>query len=254
MTRLTELIRRAMRVSSTPMGFVPSAAKAPATMLLVAFAGERWKQTVADAVAAGADTVVLTNNPNDREIAEAIEAAGGRPCGVPAADVAADQIERLHAAGVDFLVLEPEAPASALLDEQLTFLLHLRQELTDVQLRALDALPVAALYVEGEPGPITIWRQMELQRVSGLARKPLVVRAQAPAGQQDLLTLREAGVALLAVDMKDRDAAATLRSLRAAIDALPRRRPGRRDEGPRVTIPGAPSAPAAEEEEEDEDD
>src|SRR3990170_4291672 len=157
MTKLAELIRRAMRVSSSPMGFAPSQAKAGPTMLLLAFASERWKAAVADAAAAGADS----------------------------------------------LVLEPEAPASALLDEDVTLLLRLRQELTDVQLRTLDALPVSALYVEREAGPITIWRQMELQRISGLARKPLALRVQPDARQQDLLALREAGVALLTVDMKE---------------------------------------------------
>lgn len=251
MTKLAELIRRAMRVSSTPMGFAPAAAKSPPTILLLAFAAERWKQTAADAVAAGADAVLLTNKPNDKEIAEAIEAAGGKPCGVLAPD--GDQLERLRAAGVDFLVLEPEAPASALQDEKLTLLLRLRQELTDVQLRTLDALPVAALYVEREPGPITIWRQMELQRISGLSRKPLALRVQPDAQQQDLLALREAGVALLAVDMKERDAAGVLRHLRDVITALPRRKAGRRDDGPRVTIPGAAAASTEEEGDEDDD-
>jgi hypothetical protein len=254
MTKLADLIRRSMRVSSTPMGFVPSAAKAPATMLLLAFATERWKHTVADAASAGADAFVLANRPNDKEIAEAIEAASGRPCGILAADVAADQVERLPAAGIDFLVLEPDSPASALQNEKLTLLLHLRQELTDVQLRTLDPLSFAALYVEREHGPITILRQMELQRVSGLARKPLALRIDAGATQQDLLALREAGVALLAVDMKDRDAAGTLRNLRGVIDGLPRRKSGRTDNLPRVSMPGTGAAAEEGEDEDDEDD
>ena len=252
MTKLAELIRRAMRVSSSPMGFAPSAPKAAPTMLLLAFAGERWKAAVTDAAAAGADAVALAARPSEKEIAEAIDAADGRPCGLLAPEAGAEQLARLRSAGVDFLVLEPEAPASALLDEDVTLLLRLRQELTDVQLRTLDALPVSALYVEREAGPITIWRQMELQRISGLARKPLALRVQADARQQDLLALREAGVALLAVDMKERDAAAVLRHLRSVIDGLPPRRPGRREDRPRVTIPGAGAG--ATEEEDDEDD
>jgi len=254
MTKLADLIRRAMRVSSSPMGFVPSTARIPATMLLFAFASERWKQAVADAVAAGADAVILANKPGDKEIADATEAAGEHPCGLLVSDTGADQIDRLRSLGVDFLVLEPEAPASALLDEKATLLLHLRQELTDVQLRALDALPVIALYVEREPGPITIWRHMELQRISSLSRKPLAVRVQPDARQQDLLSLRGAGVALITVDMKERDAAGALRNLRSIIDALPRRKSGRPDNLPRVSMPGRAAAAEEDDDDGDEDD
>jgi hypothetical protein len=254
MTKLADLIRLAMRVSSSPMGFVPSTAKPPATMLLLAFASERWKQAVADAVAAGADAVVLANKPGDKEIAEAVGAAGEHPCGLLVADTGTDQIDRLRSLGVDFFVLEPEGPASALLEEKATLLLHLRQELNDVQLRALDALPVIALYVEREPGPITIWRHMELQRISGLSRKPLALRLQPDARQQDLLALRSAGVVLVTVDMKERDATGAVRGLRGIIDALPRRKSGRPDNLPRVSMPGAAAASAAEEEEDESDD
>lgn len=254
MPKLAELIRRAIRVSSSPMGFVPSTAKPPATMLLLAFATERWKQTVTDAVAAGADAVVLTNKPGDKEIAEAVEATGEHPCGLLVADTGTDQIDRLRSLGVDFFVLEPEAPASALLEEKATLLLHLRQEVNDVQLRALDALPVIALYVEREPGPITIWRHMELQRISGLSRKPLALRVQPDAKQQDLLALRSAGVVLVTVDMKERDAAGAVRSLRGIIDALPRRKSGRPDNLPHVSMPGRAAAAAEDDDDGDEDD
>ena len=253
MAKLAELIRRATTVSPPPMGFAATAAKLQPTMLLLAVAGERWKSAAADAVAAGADSVLLTSRPSDHDMAEAIAAAGGRPCGLLSPEGTFDQLARLHAAGIDFAILEPEAPASVLLDEEMTLLLRLRQELTDVQLRTLDAMPVSALYIEREAGAVTIWRQMEMQRVNGLARKPLALRAQPDAQQQDLLALREAGVALLTVDMKERDAVASLQHLRSVIDALPARRRPRREERPTVTIPGARGQPAGEDEDEDED-
>lgn len=253
MSKLADLIRRATRVEPAPMGFAAKTAQAPATMLVLAAAGERWKASAADAVAAGADALLFTGHPGDRDAADAIAAAGERPCGLLAPDATADQLPHLRSIGFDFVVLEPESPASALLDEDMTLLLRLRQELTDVQLRTLDALPLSAVYIEREGGPITIWRQMELQRVHGLTRKPLVVRAQADTHEQDLLALREAGVALLAVEIKDRDAAGTLRHLRSSIDSLPARRRARRDERPTVTVPSAPGQPAQDSGEEDDD-
>lgn len=250
MSKLADLIRRATRAEPAPIGFASGPRKLPPTMLLVALVGERWAQGVGDAVAAGADALVLTGRPSEKELAEAISAAGDRPCGLPAIEADGEQLSRLRQAGLDFLLLELQAPAGALLDQELTFLLHLRDELTDVYLRTLDALPLRALYVEQEAASPTIWRQMELQRISGLARKPLLLQVQPDAQQQDLLCLREAGVVLAAVDLRERGAADALRRLRGVIDALPRRRPLRREEAAEVTLPRAVGEAEEEEEEE----
>lgn len=251
MSKLADLIRRATRAEPGPMGFASGPRKPPPTMLLVALVGERWAQRVGDAVTAGADAFLLTGQPSEKELAEAVSAADGRPCGL-LASADGEQPSRLRQAGLDFLVLEPQAPASALMDEKLTLLLHLRDELTDTQLRTLDALPLHAVYVERESAALTIWRQMELQRISGLARRPLMLQAQLDAQQQDLLSLREAGVALATVDLRERGAADALRRLRGVIDALPRRRALRRGERPEVTLPRAVGQAEEEEEEAEE--
>ncbi len=250
MSKLVDLIRRAARGEPAPLGFGIGPRKPTPTMLLVALVGERWARGVGDAVTAGADALVLTGRPSEKELTDAVSAAEGRPCGLLHPEASADQLAELRSAGIDFLVVEPQSPASALLDEELTFLLHLRDELTDSQLRTLDRLPLDALYVEREDAPPTVWRQMELQRISGLARKPLLLQVRPDAERQELLSLREAGVALIAVDLKERGAADALRRLRGVIDTLPQRR--RRREEAEVTLPHAIGV-AEEEEEEDED-
>lgn len=231
------------------MGFGVAAQKPPPTMVLLALAADHWARGADDAVAAGADAVLLAGRPAEKELAEAVSAAGGRPCGLLAADVSADQLARLRQAGLDFLVLGTQAPASALLDEQLTFLLHLRDDFTDTQLRALDALPLDAIYAEREAAPATILRLMELQRLSSLSRKPLLITVPPNSQQEDLLALRDAGVALIALDMRDRSAADELRRLRGVIDGLPRRRL-RREERPEAVLPRAAGEVVEEEEEE----
>ncbi len=251
MSKLADLIRRATRAEPAPIGFAPASAKLPPTMVLVALVGERWAQSVADAADVGADAFLLTGRPSERELSEAVSAAGGRPCGLLAAETDGEQLSRLRSGGIDFVMIELQAPASALLQEELGFILHLRDELTDIQLRTLEALPLNALFVERDAAPLTISRQLELQRISGLARKPLLLKVAPNIGQPDLLAQRDAGVALAAVDMKDRGATDALRGLRATIDALPRRRRPRQEDRPTVTLPGAASP--AEEEEEDEE-
>ena len=252
MSKLADLIRRATRTEPAPIGFAPVSRQLPPTMVLVAFVGERWAKGAADAVAAGADAVLLTGRPSEKELAEAVSAADGRPCGLIASEASGEQASRLREAGLDFVVLEPQTPASALLDEKLGFVLHLRDELTDTQLRVLDALSLDALYLGQETGRLTISRQTELQRIGGLARKALLLAVQPDAGQDDLRCLREAGVALVGVDTKERAAGDAITRLRGVIDGLPRRRKPRGEERPSVSLPGT-AAPHEHEEEEEEE-
>lgn len=251
MSKLAELIRRITRIEAAPIGFGAAQRKAPPTMLLVAVLGERWAQS-SDAVAAGVDVLLFAGRPSEKDLAQAVAAAQGRPCGLLTPQADAEGLSRLREAGLDFLVLEPQSSASILQDEDLGFVLHLKGELTDTQLRALDALPLDAVSLEPEPAPLTIHRQMELQRISGLARRPLLLPVRPDADPQELLPLRAAAVALIALDIKERNAIDGLRRLRAAIDALPARRRLRRDEPLEVTLPRA-SAGEADDEDEDEE-
>ncbi len=221
-------------------------------MLLVAVVGEHWARGAGDAVGAGADVLLLTGQPQEKELADAISVADGRPCGMVASGADADRLSRLRDAGFDFLVLDPDAPAGLVQDEQGTFLLRLREELTEAQLRALSMLGVDALYVELEPVRPTIRRQMEIQRISGLARRPLLLPVRTDAQQEDLLALRDAGVVMVAVDLKERGAADSMRRLRGVIEALPPRRRPRVTVGKEITLRPSPDEEEEEEEEEEE--
>ena len=251
MTKLGDLLRRTSRGEAARMGFGSAPSKKPPTMLLVGLVSERWARTVADATAAGADLFLLTGQPNKKELKEAVSAAEERPCGLLTPQPGTEEVAQLRQAGLDFLVLAPEASAAALQDQELAVLLHVNDEITDTQLRTIDPLPLDAIYLEPDATPLTIRRQMELQRISGMARKPLLLQVQPDTEQQDLLCLRDAGVALAALDLKERGGLDALGRLRGVIDALPsRRRPGR-DEQPEVTIPRAAATGPAEEEEEE---
>jgi hypothetical protein len=254
MSKLVDLLRRATRAEPAPLGFVSGSGKPPATMLIVALVGEHWARGVGEAAGAGADVVLLTGQAGEKEVAEAISAAEGLPCGLLTLEADAEQLSRLREAGLDFFVLGPQAPASILQDDEGCFLLQLGEELTDAQLRTLGALPLEALYVDLGAAPLTIRRQMQLQRISGLARKPLLLPVRPDAQQGDLLSLREADVVLVAVDLAERGAADAIRRLRGVIEALPPRRRRRLRVGREMTLLGsAHEGDEEEEEEEDED-
>ena len=224
MGKLSDIIKRAGRTEPAAMGFGASARKAYASMLIVAIAGDHWPRAVSDAIDAGADALLLAGRPGDKDVEEAIAAAQNRACGLLAPDASLEQLARLREGGVDFAIIGPNAPAAAVTEDKLSLAFHLREELTDIQLRALDAMPFEAIYIDHEAAPATIMRLVELQRVAGLTRKPLIVHVAAESGQNDLIALRDAGVAMIAVDMKERNTTDTLRKLRETIDGLPRRR------------------------------
>ncbi len=252
MGKLTDLIKRATRAEAERMGFGSATAKPRPTMLLVAIVGERWARVASEAIEAGTDALLLTGRPSEKDVEEALVATKDHACGLLSSDASAEQLQRLHEAGLDFVFVGPNAPAAVVAEEKLTLAFHLRDDLTDIQLRALDAMSFEAVYVERDTAPVTIMRLVELQRIAGLARKPLLIQVAPDSRQADLVALRDAGVALIAVDMKERSAAEALRKLRETIDGLPRRRV-RRDERASVALPRSSGEVEEDEEEEEEE-
>jgi dihydroxyacid dehydratase/phosphogluconate dehydratase len=98
---------------------------------------------------------------------------------------------------------------------------------------------------------------MELQRISGLARKPLILPVSPQVTGGELQMLREAAVIAVAVEGDSKAAFDALASLRKVIDELPPRRRRREEHGeailPRVAEAVA-SAPEEDDDEEEEED
>jgi hypothetical protein len=250
MSKLADLIRRTTRIEGRRLGFGTAAAKSQSSITLVAIVQERWAQGASEAAGAGADVLLLAGRPGDKDLSDAAAAAQEKPCGLLATEIDIDRLAKLQDAGLDFVALDTHAPAGVFSNEKLGFVLHLREDLSDIQLRTLESLQLDALYLDTNPSPLTIARLMELRRASGLARKPLLLPVRHDAQQDELIALRDSGVTLLAIDMKEKGAADALKRLRGLIDALPERRP-RREEAREPLLPQAAVAPSEEEEEED---
>jgi hypothetical protein len=248
MSKLSDLIKRTTRSGPAPMGFAAAPRTAPRTMLTVALIGEHWARSAAEAAEAGADVVLLTGKPGDRDVSEAAAASGDTPCGAPVGDGDPGSLTRLREAKAAFALIDTQSPAGALQEEELGLVLHLRDDLTDIQVRTLEGFPLDAIFLDREQAPLTVRTLIEIQRISGLSRKPLLLPVQPDASQEDLLALRDSGVALLGVDMRERGATEALRGLRGAIEALPQRKK-RRDESEALL----PRVSSEVEEEDDED-
>jgi hypothetical protein len=218
MSKLSDAIRRVTRVEPTPMGFAPLAVKKQPTMLLAA-------QIAAGAAApAGADIVFAApqnapppsgNGGSEQPLRGALlDGTGERPD------------------GFDFLVFDADAaPASVLLEEDAGLVMSPPADLSDSLLQALQWLPLDALLVRWE-GAVTVRRLLELQRLSGFSRKPLLLVVNDEPQATDLEALREAGVIGIVVDFAGTGAAKRFARLRETIDGLrPRPKRSRNDGG-----------------------
>jgi hypothetical protein len=241
MSKLSERMRRAARAESRPVGLVVTATAPQPTMLVVAEASAKDAAKAAE----DADAVLLSEDAGADAVKAA--AAGGVPIGVrlPKGDRA--QVATLREAGADFFVLSEDAAASALMEEEVSYILEVAGEPTDTDLRALEALQLEAILAPPVDAALTIRRSVGLRRFVAFARKPLMLPVAAEIAAPDLEALRELNVILL---LARADAAATVRE---KVAALPPRRQ-RRGDGGNVGVPSFFFGNTRTVEEPDEDD
>jgi hypothetical protein len=251
MSKLGDRIRKTTNTEPAPIGFrTVRPAKNPSLLVTVLLAGGDVGK-VAAAADKGAGAIMLRSAAPDA-VKAASEAAGEVPVGVHPEQVDAKGVAALVEAGADFLVFEAEStPATALIEEKPGYVLALKDTQDDTYLRVLESLALDAILLDGWSGPLTLRKQVELRRIAGLTRKPLMLPVALPVESAELECLRDAGVSVLAVDGSD-EALAELPALVSTIEALPGPR-RRRETSLEVLLPRAAEMAAEEEEEEDED-
>ncbi|MBI1886253.1 MAG: hypothetical protein HYS09_08095 [Chloroflexi bacterium] len=248
MSKLSQRIRKAVRVEAAPMGFGVSAARKPGpTMLLLARLPADDAKRLKEAAEKGADAVLFDGGDASRlKLRDNTDILWGAL--VP--EARADTVGRLKEAGADFLAFAPEGTgADVLLDEQLGFVLAVNSDLSDAALRVLEGLPLDALLLPRLDSPLTVRRQLDLRRLYLLSRTPLLVEVPPDVEASQLRVLRESGVAGVVVDGKS--GWNRLQSVRAAIDGLPPGRGRPREERAEAILPAAVAAAVPEEEEEE---
>jgi hypothetical protein len=221
MSKLSDRMRRAGRAESRPVGFTAAATAAQPSMLVVAAlaAGETAGDTTADAL-------LLPEGSTPEAVTAA--AAAGAPVGVRAPKADRATVAALREAGADFFVLSDEAAASALTDEDASYILEIDGERTDTELRGLDGLAIEAVLAPAVDGALTIRRTINLRRLVAFTRKPLLLPVDPGMDAGDLEALRDMNVLLLLTP------SAGVAQLRERVLAIPPRK--RRDRSP-VGVP-----------------
>ncbi len=247
MSKLADRIRKASRLQPQPLGFVAAPSAAQATMVLAGLAADG--SAAASMAKRGADVVII-GSADAPAPAETAPPAGEATLGAWAPGSSEDEAKHYREAGYDFVVFDPDrASATALLDEEVGYVLRLPADLSDVETRALEGFRLDAIDVGAAGGTLSVRRQIDLQRLHALTRKPLMASVPRDISPAELRALRDANVCVVVTD----DAGA-IEGLRAKIDGLPPRTRRREDgERPAPFVPRAAAVGGGEDDEGDDD-
>ncbi len=244
MSKLSDKIRSVTRSAPMAIGFGAHKSAGSATMVLAGIAADAGAAT--EAAKRGADVVIVGS------AAKPVAASTGKGIGdaIAGAVIAGrvdNEASEYKDGGFDFVVFDPDsASATALLEENVGYVISLPADLTDNEVRTLESFQLDAIDVGTIERPLTVRRQIDLRRIFGMTRKPLMTRVDAAISSVELQALRDTNVVVVAVE-----GAENIERLRKTIDALPPR--ARRKDEDRPT-PLVPRATAADDEDEDEHD
>ncbi len=222
MSKLGQLIRRALRREPAPLGFGVGPRTTSPPMLVLAAPTDL--EGVRRAVDQGAHALLLP-----WEQAQALAGAMKEvsiPWGVRLPAARAALLPPLQEAGLDFLVLHPrESEAAVLLNEGLGLVAEPPPEASDTELRLLGELPLEAVLVPAPSSPLTVAQVLALRRFTFLAQLPGLAPLPSGADASYLRSLLGAGVVGVIAAPQE------VQALRQLIASLPppRRREERRE-------------------------
>jgi len=181
-------------------------------------------------------------------ISRAVESVQEVTWGVrlPRADV--EGINGLKAAGCDFVMIDPEAAACVLQEEDMGKVLEVGMSCDDGLLRAVSQLAVDALLPteDKQSGLLTIHQLLDYHRLIGFAGKPSL--ATLPRELADLAALRDAGIKGVVMELAGKDAQIRLDEVRKSIDKLPRSKKQKSKGASPALVPSTPSVDEIEDE------
>lgn len=234
-----------MRIESQPIGFGTSKSALGATMVLAATA--RSASDAADLLKRGADVVVV-GTPGNPAPSSAVDSKDGAVVGGWIAASSENEAAKYREAGYDFVVFDPNtAAATALLDEEVGYFISVPADLTDTEVRTLESFNLDAVHIGKIDGALTVRRQLDLRRISGMTRKPLMATVSGNIATTELRALRDANVSVVVAESPGE-----VEALRRTIDALPPR--ARRRDGEDRPTPLVPRATAGDGDDNGDDD
>lgn len=257
MAKLTDRLQELGKTSPVPLGFGRARAQKRASAMLVI--GEVGPNGAAEAIAqpgaAKVDALVVKLGDAARLPDGLAENLADTLWGASLSGATADELDSLHKAGCDFILIDSrQSPAVVLREDEMARGLPIRLGITEEEARPLEDLPIDLLLLQSDPAwwPLTVERLIHLQATVSMVSKHILLKVAACPPKSDLPLVRDLPVDALIVDL----ATITddqLQEIRSAIDELPPRKP-RAEKGMSPVLPRAGNqAFAAEHEHEEEE-
>ena len=255
MSRFIDKLSQVSQVVPQAMGFRTRQPASPKPkILLVASLAQVNVNNLVDYVA-GADAGLLHITASSGvKILQKISQVSDIPWGGWLQDSGRERVDQMVEVGFDFVVFPAASTSLAILQsDKLGRVLQVEASLTEGLLRAVDELPIDAVFVAGEQEEkhfLTWHHLMVFQRFADLLTKPLLASVPLDISANELLALWEAGVDVVVTEIGE--VAGRLKELRQIIEQLsfPQRKRGRAEALlPRISVE---TGTVTEEEEEEE--
>lgn len=180
MSRFINKLKQASQSKPQPMGFRRGKSASRPRLLLVA----EVKEGAAAGVVEGADAVLLES------IAKNPPVKVDLPMGVR---LLGSKIGKME--GIDFVIFTTEMSVAAVKDEKVGKVMAVEASLEMGMLRALEDLPIDALFITGEGAQALNWQYLMLcRRFSAVTGKPVLASVSPDISQEELQVLWDAGV------------------------------------------------------------
>lgn len=246
MSQLQKRIHKLQRREGPGIGFGRVTREQPRAMALIATA--RNAAEAQAAIDAGADAVLLDAGGASAAAAAMKDVASEKlAVGTGLASLSEADAGALNEAHCDFVVSPLETTDSAAVDtEKMGQLVVATLDMDDNTLRALGPLGLDGLFVQRDPGPMTLAQQLGLVRLATFASTGLIVTVDPTANAAELRVLRDSGT--LAVVAPAGASSDALKTLGETLKAVPAPKKGKR-EGSDIAIVPASKGGAHEEHE-----
>ena len=229
MSRLTELLDKTQ--SATPgIGFAASRqATADPTIALIGRVTAAELVEDAGLAKSTVDAMLVTLDASDSSSVQGVsKALGERLWGARVGSMAADDASVLKEAGCDFIVFDAEGTSAAVLnDDDLGSVIAVGfddPEFDEDEAKAIRTLDIDCALLTSPDGlfPLTVQKLLSIQAMRATVRKQSILTAPPELGKSELETLRNAGVAAIAVSLAE--AGGEIQRIKRDILDLPRRR------------------------------
>lgn len=245
MSKLLDKLRAAAKGQQPQLGFGHSnkKKKAPGIGLIAAVASDT---ELAKSAASVADALLV--GPGFSADADSA------PAGIWGIDASESAGSGAAAeSGADFVVISAESEISALRAEEVSKLIRLDVTAPDSVLQAVGTLPVEAVLV-GAPakGTLKVADLLDYLRVGTMVRRPLILPVAASFGIDQLVAIRDAGIAAVCMTVTSAADIERLQAMRKTIDEFPE--PPKRDRNRDGVTPTLPAMQASQHHSHDHDD